>query len=123
MANLVLKIDLCKNNHNIGRLISSISLILSKFNFFLQNKITTKNNIKLKIYLINYKIFSLNFKKFRKKKFFKHSKYPGSYKTISYDKIFLNNPKRFFKLIMKGMLSKNSFLKKFINENNFELIN
>ena len=47
-------------------------------------------------------------KKFKDKKYYSHSGFPGGLKTIAFDKLQEKNPARIIELAVKGMLPKNS---------------
>ncbi len=116
MLDLIIKIDL--TNKSIGNLFSTMSSIITNISSF-NNKFNKNTN--LKIILLNFNKFYINSEKMKKKIHFTHSKYPGSSKRISYNFLLKNKPKTFFKIILRGMLPKNSLMKKIINTKYIEI--
>jgi large subunit ribosomal protein L13 len=53
-------------------------------------------------------------KKMEQKKYFQHSGYLGSWREISFEKIFKKNPEKVLKIAVLGMLPKNKLRKKMI---------
>jgi large subunit ribosomal protein L13 len=116
MLKLIFKLN--AENNSLGKLISSLSNVLSSF-ISLKNKIN-KNTI-LEINIINFISILNKSKKYKNKYYFRHSKYPGSSKYISYINLLNNKPNKLVKIILKGMLPKNLLSKKILNDKNIKI--
>ncbi len=58
-------------------------------------------------------------KKMEKKKYYRHSGFPGGLKEISLKKLFAKNPAKVFKMAVLGMLPKNKLRQKQIKRLSF----
>jgi large subunit ribosomal protein L13 len=63
------------------------------------------------VVIVNAEKIELTGKKQMQKKYFRHSGYPGGFKEISFEKLFLENPQKVIELAVSGMLPDNRLKK------------
>lgn len=60
------------------------------------------------IIIINAEKIAVTGRKFKEKKYYRHSGYPGGLKTHTFEKLQEKNPTKIIEIAVKGMLPKNS---------------
>jgi len=96
--------------------------VLGRLASFVSQKLRGKDNVNFsynqllpnKIIVYNVEKITVTGQKKKQKKYYRHSGYLGNLKTISFEKMFSENPKKVFKLAVKGMLPKNRLQKKYL---------
>jgi large subunit ribosomal protein L13 len=63
------------------------------------------------VVIVNAEKIELTGKKQMQKKYFRHSGYPGGFKEVSFEKLFLENPQKVIELAVSGMLPDNRLKK------------
>lgn len=100
-------------NKTLGRLASEIAKILRG-----KHKPIYTPNVDTGDYVIviNSEKIKLTGRKLKQKKYHKHSEYPGGLKSISYEELLSEQPKKAMKHAVKGMLPKNKLGRKMLKK-------
>jgi len=104
-------------NKVLGRIASHVALLLRG-----KNKASFKPNIipQIHVKILNVSKVKLTGSKMKDKKYLRYSGYPGGLKTISFQKMFEDDPVKVFTKVVRGMLPKNKLNKKLLNNLSFE---